>query len=207
MSTRPELDSFKCHASVEAALEPLSIVDGHLSIPTETCIFTLLSECYTKIRDIFGLNDPENVLGQPDALDSMLKVTFDTFHRSFVTEKSTHVLADLDDHEKSSLYLQAVAGMVLIFQRLEAAGPELSQRLFSRELQLFAESDQRESVLETIDTTDIINSCFAKRAVVDFISGVIEGRKKEQKTEDQSVNAAWGKNLGVPWGFTVMALN
>ncbi len=194
---------------------------GRLSIPAETSLFSLLDQSFTKITGIFNLNDPYAILKEPSALERILSSIFDTTSRAFVTEKSVRILAGLDDHDKSCLYLQAVAGMVLIFQRLRSASTLLSSGLLSRELQLFAESEQRSAVLDKIGGSSLFSSCYTKTAIVDFVLAAVEEREVAHH-DSLSLNStgadllsdsvAWVsdrpcKNMGMPWGFTIMALN
>jgi hypothetical protein len=132
------------------------------------------------------------------------------------------IVAGLDDHDKSCLYVQAVAGMALFFRRLSVAGAVLSAASFSRELQLFAESEQRRAMLDKIGSTSLFSSCYTKRSMVDFVSAAIEndgdaehndGLPVAKARENLSADSvAWGgsrpyQNMGLPWGFTIMALN
>lgn len=194
---------------------------GRLSLPAETSLFSLLDQSFTKITGIFNLHDPHAILKQPSALERILTSTFDTTAHAFVTEKSVRILAGLDDHDKSRLYLQAVAGMVLVLQRLRSARTLLSPGLFSRELQLFAESEQRAAVLDTIGSSRLSGACYTRNAIVDFVLAAVEERgvahhdnlPRDSTGEDLlSDSVAWVsdrpcKKMGLPWGFTIMALN
>ena len=130
------------------------------------------------------------------------------------------IVAGLDDHDKSCLFVQAVAGMVLIFARLSTAATVLLPSVFSRELQLFAECEQRRAALEKIGGSSLFSSCYTKSDVVDFLLATID----EGHHGSQALSTAGGadlllndsvacvsdrpcKNMGLPWGFTIMALN
>jgi hypothetical protein len=193
---------------------------GRLSIPAEACLFSLLSQSFAKIRDIFNLNDPSGVLTEPSTLDRVLNSIFDTTALPLVTEKSVRIAAGLDDHDKSCLFVQAVAGMVLIFRHLSAAGT-VSASLLSRELQLFSESEQRRAALDKIGGSSLFSSCYTKIALVDFVMAAIDEREVGHfdtlgcsAAGDHLLNdsVAWVsdrpcKNMGLPWGFTIMTLN
>ncbi|KAK4235891.1 hypothetical protein C8A03DRAFT_36243 [Achaetomium macrosporum] len=220
--SRPSSGNAQCQASIEVCMDFLSLDMGRLSIPAETCLFSLLSQCFTKIKSIFNINDPQNVLEEPSALDRILSTIFDTASVAFVTEKSVRIVAGLDDHDKSCLCVQAVAGMVLFFRRVSAAGTVLSAGLFSRELQLFAESEQRRALLDKIESSSLFSSCYTKSSMVDFVLAAVEndgdiehndGLPLAKARENLSADSvAWGgsrpyQNMGLPWGFTIMALN
>ena len=194
---------------------------GRLSIPSEACLFSLLGQCFTKMTHTFDLNDPSNILAEPATLERILNSIFDTTSAPFVTEKSVRIAAGLDDHDRSCLFVEAVAGMVLIFQRLNLAGGVISPRLLSRELQLFAESEQRRVALDKIGSSSLFSSCYTKSSIVEFLMAAIEeGNVHHHDALPLSAagehllndNVAWVsdrpcKNMGLPWGFTIMTLN
>lgn len=194
---------------------------GRLSIPAETSLFSLLSQAFSKFATIFSLADPYAILTEQSTLERFLKSIFDTTSHAFVTEKSPRIIAGLDDRDKSCLYVQAVAGMVLLFRRLRSAGRELSASLVSRELQLFSESEQRRAVLEKIAGSHLLSSCYTKNAMIDYVLEVVDDRESghydplplSKVGEDLLSNSvAWVsdrpcKNMGLPWGFTFMAIN
>ncbi|KAL2129011.1 hypothetical protein VTI74DRAFT_8365 [Chaetomium olivicolor] len=211
--------SLQCQESISAAMNFLNLKTGHPSIPAGTCLFTLLNQDYTKIKDIFNLDDYYSVLAEPSTLERMLGAIFDTASLGFVTEKSVRILAGLDDHDKSCLYVQAVAGMVLIFRRLRSAGPVVSPNLLSRELQLFTESEERRVVLDKIEHSSLLSNCYSKDSIVELVMAAIEEKErrhhetlplpdgKELLNESvQWVSDRPCKNMGMPWGFTIMAL-
>jgi hypothetical protein len=194
---------------------------GRLAVPQETTLLSLLSRCFAAFTGIYSLEDPNSVLAKPSSLERMLCSTFDTASRVFVTETSTRVLAGLDEHDKSCLFVQAVAGMAMIFQRLSAADQPLSSSIFLRELQLFAESDQRGHMLEKIEASSLLNSCYTTSVMTDFVMAAIEDRETRHYEnlplgrlgEDLlSDSVAWVsdrpcKTNGLPWGFTILAIN
>lgn len=219
--SRPSSASLKCQASIQASVEHLTFNLGRLSPPSETCLFSLLHQCFAKVRDIFNLDDPSSILAEQSSLERILNAVFDTTSLAFVTEKSVRIVAGLDDHDKTCLFVQAVAGMVLVFRRLSMAATMLQPSVFSRELQFFAESEQRRAALDKIAASSLFSSCYTKTAMVDFLVGVIDeqmgGRgdgllRTTAGADLLSDSVAWAgsrpcKNMGLPWGFTIMALN
>lgn len=111
--------------------------------------------------------------------------------------------------------------MVLIFQRLSQAGGPVSARLLSRELRLFAESEQRRVVLDTIGHSSTFSSCYTKDSLVKFVLKAIEAGDNGQyevldlkpvgerlvREDSVYINDRPCKNMGLPWGFTIMTLN
>ncbi|KAK3348659.1 hypothetical protein B0T25DRAFT_569335 [Lasiosphaeria hispida] len=215
------MPSSRCQAAIQASMSALVFDMGRPAIPDDATLFSLLNKCFAKISNIFDLNDNQGVLSTPSNMERMLGSTFDTVSRAFVTEQSQRVLAGLDDHDKSCLFAQAVAGITMIFQRLSSTGQDVSPRLFSRELQLFAESDERRDMLDKIGASSLLSSCFTKSVMIDFVTDTIEGRETSHYEDLPlgrlggdllSDSVAWVsdrpcKNNGLPWGFTIMAIN
>jgi hypothetical protein len=190
---------------------------GRPSLPAETCLFTLISQTFATVRNIFSLNDPNGVLAESSSREKMLRATFDNSSIAFVTEKSGEVFADLDEHDKTCLYVQAVAGIVSIFRRLSVAGVVLSTAVFARELRLFRESEQRQAMLVMIASSSLLRTCYTKIAIAELVMAAMEQGEaahgadapKEDLLSDATswVNDRPCKNMGLPWGFTIMALN
>jgi hypothetical protein len=127
-------------------------------------------------------------------------------------------VAGLDDHDKSCLFVQAVAGMVLIFRRLSMAATVLLPSAFSRELQSFAACEQRRAALDRIGSSSLFSSCYTKAAVVDFLVAAIDEHHDTLALRTTGADLLLNdsvacvsdrpcKNMGLPWGFTIMALN
>ncbi|KAK3320336.1 hypothetical protein B0T19DRAFT_285880 [Cercophora scortea] len=211
----------KCQESIEGSVGYLICNMGKLSVPSGTTLFSLLEQCFAKFIQTFALNDKSGILSSPSALERVLSSIFDTDRRALVTEKSLRALTALDDRDTAALFLQAVAGMGLIFRRLNAVGPDVSRSLFARELQLFSESEDRQSMLDRIATSPLLMSCYTKNDVVSFLMTTIgdgpsshhDGLSLSATGKDLvNENIAWVssrpcKNNGLPWGFTIMALN
>jgi len=194
---------------------------GRLAVPEGTTLLDLLNRSFAAFVRIYDLEDPQNVLSKPSSLERILCSTFDTASRAFITETSPRVLAGLDDHDKSCLFVQAVAGMAMVFKRLNSTHEVLSSSIFLRELQLFAESDERGHMLEKIEASSLLNSCYCSSVMTDFVVDAIEDRETRHYEdlplgrvgeEVLSDSVAWVsdrpcKTNGLPWGFTIMALN
>lgn len=153
-----------------------------------------------------------------------------------MTEQEFRIEAGLDDHDKVTLFVQAVAGMAMVFERLLHASSssaasansgtgDLTTSLLSRELQLFAESEQRRTMLDRIGATSLLSHCYTKDELVSFVMAMVEDPDRASQQGGSSLlslnavgedlssdSVAWVsgrtcKNMGLPWGFTIMALN
>ncbi|KAK5662213.1 hypothetical protein OQA88_8118 [Cercophora sp. LCS_1] len=215
------MTSPRCEAAIKASLKYLVFDMGRLSIPEDATLFDLLNRSYGRFNFIMEPEDPKEVLSKTNSLEKMLCSIFDTASRALVTETSLQGLAGVDDHDKATLFVQAVAGLAMIYQRLTTTGQPLSSNILSRELQLFSECDQRRNMLEKIEQSTLLNSCFTSGVMTDFVVATIEGRETRhfedlplgRLGEDLlSDSVAWVsdrpcKTNGLPWGFTIMALN
>jgi len=110
--------------------------------------------------------------------------------------------------------------MVLVFRRLSLGGV-ISDKSFARELQLFAESEQRRAALDKIGASHVFSTCYTKSSIVDFVMAAVD--EQDVRHHDSlplstaenyllSDSVAWVsdrpcKNMGLPWGFTIMTLN
>jgi len=208
-------------ASIEASLSPLQIQLGRLSLPSESSLHTLLAQSFSKLTEIFNIHDPSSLLTSQSTFQHIMDSILDTTSRPFVNPNSEPILAGLDDHDKAVLYLQAVAGMVLVFERLKSCDSELSAGVLARKLRLFSESKERQSVLDAIAGSHCFSESYTRSDVVAFLVNAIEARKadeyppvgdKEQELLGLGKDSSWEserpcKNMGLPWGFTIMALN
>jgi len=205
----------RCQASIEAAMDCLNFELGRIRIPAETTLFSLLERCLASFVSIYAITDSQSLLKDPSTLERILGSVFDTSARAFVTEKTFHIESGLDDHDKASLFTQAVAGMAIIFNRLSRSGGALSSGLLSRELQLFTESEQRRDVLDKISASSLLSSCYTKNEIVDFLMAAMEDRAVGRHgAYDYLLNDSVAcvsdrplKNMGLPWGFTIMSIN
>ncbi|KAL0468506.1 hypothetical protein QR685DRAFT_342803 [Neurospora intermedia] len=224
-------------ASIEAAADNLSFEQGRLLVPPETCLSTLLKQILVQFTNTYALPDSSHaLLSQPSSLDRILNSIFDTSCLAFVTEQEFRIEAGLDDHDKVTLFVQAVAGMAMVFERLLHASSssaasansgtgDLTTSLLSRELQLFAESEQRRTMLDRIGATSLLSHCYTKDELVSFVMAMVEDPDRASQQGGSSLlslnavgedlssdSVAWVsgrtcKNMGLPWGFTIMALN
>jgi len=225
-------------ASIESATDHLTIDQGRLHVPEETCLFSLLKQTlvqFVTTYDTLPSSLQSLLLSQPTSLDRIINSIFDTSSLAFVTEQEFRIEAGLDDHDKATLFVQAVAGMAMIFERLSSvvastssdSSDQKTSCLFSRALQLFAESEQRRTMLDRIGQTSLLSHCYTKDELVSFLVAIVEDRRLPGAADGSSssllpLNAvgedllsesvAWVsdrscKNMGLPWGFTIMALN
>ncbi|KAK3949723.1 hypothetical protein QBC32DRAFT_400017 [Pseudoneurospora amorphoporcata] len=200
-------------ASIEAATSHISFPQGRLLVPPGTCLSTLLKQTLTNFTTNYDTH-------LPSSLNRILNSIFDTSCLAFVTEKEFRIEAGLEDHDSVTLFVQAVAEMAVVFERLLRACSSsasssgnsdsggLMTCLFSRELQLFAESEQRRTMLERIGGTSLLSHCYTKDEVVRSSLLPLKAVGEDSLSESVAWVSDWScKNMGLPRGFTVMALN
>lgn len=194
---------------------------GRLSIPQETTLFDLLRQCFNNFVKIFAIKDEDNILLDTSNLERVLSSIFDTESRAFVTEKSLRIVDELKDHAKVCLFVQAVTGMAIVFQRLSLFEAGISQGFLSRELELFSENEDRHDVLDKVAGSHLLTSCYNNEEIVDFLGEIVQDyttvRPDElpRTTVGEAIGGdsdAWDidrpcKKMGLPWGFTIMAIN
>ncbi len=200
------------------ALGHFTLESNHPSIQSETTLKAILSRCFSQFSTIFGLEKGQKLLADPVNQRRVFDTIFDSDSRAFVTEDCLFMLEHLDDHAKATLLAQAVAGLVMVFERLRATDTELTDRIFSRELQLFSECEERHAMLTAIGSSPILESCYMKSQIADLITQAVK-----EETHDNLPLMTIGEerlNDGVSWvsyrpcrdmglfgGFTIMAIN
>lgn len=204
-----------------------------MRLPTEQPISELLNQVYGSILDTFALRDPQKVLFDEESLFRILHATFDTSTRAFVlAESSSVLLPHLDGPCPVIIFTQAIAGIILFLRRVEETvapsdrgapdGTHLSAGVFARELQLMAESDARRRTLDILDRegSALFGACFMRsqvdrliwKAIEDRDDGMVELPMAGIGEELLHKGVAWVsdrpcRNMGLPSGFTIIALN
>ena len=200
------------------------IHNNHVTILPNTTLFSITSQVFTTAIAVFALPaESQAVLATEPSLKKLLAAIFDAEHRAFVLEDSDRILAVLDEDAKACILAQAIAGIVFVLRRLVGLhGGELTTAAFERQLRLFAGSEQRRTILDRVERSHLWGNCFAKPEILNMIMDAINvdmeqdsGRSSPVlKLEDDLLDpVAWvnehhpTRNLGVPEGLTIMALN
>lgn len=152
----------------------------------------------------------------------MLTAIFDATTRSIVLETEPELQDRIDGQAKAILLAQAVAGLICTFRRLVRRG-EISQGVLSGELQLFSESEERRRMLEVVERSHLFGYCLSRGQVGELILTAVEsggegmGMLPSTTVGEDDVFVRCGgvekiggrpyQDLGLPWGFTIMAIN
>jgi hypothetical protein len=174
-----------------------------------------------KITTAFGLEvDSELDLNSRETLHRILQANFDTETQDFLEqEKTSDIFAQLSSTQKARILAQAIAETIIIFQRLAETHRTINYGLLNREAQLFAESDQRALMQESIEDSQVFEKCQTKNDIAKAIKEAMEAEESAASpqpfaSDDKvdymfSPNAAHErpKNNGLPWGFTIMSIN
>jgi hypothetical protein len=207
------------------------IHSNHVSILSDFTLHSVCSAIYHSAVAAFAIPGSQKVLAPESSLAKVLSAIFDNDHRAFVLEDSDRILAVLDGEAKGCILTQAIAGMLFILCRLAATYPqgaahgELTAQAFERELRRFARSEQRTSILEKIEKSHLWGNCFAKIELRDLIMEALKTAREETENSEDPLSpaleleddipdpVAWVneqrpiRDLGVPEGLTIMALN
>lgn len=203
---------------------------GHLSIQPNTKLLDILGGCFSNFVNIFALNDEEKTLSSPSALEDVMKSIFDNENQAFVTEDSLQVVEGMSDHEKLSLFLQSVTGMAMVFQHFSLSGANMTPSALERELEIFSDEDERHEMLEKVAASRFLKTCYDKKDLVASLMKIVEDEDEDDNSSLENHNhnmvSSWAaskqtistetdewdssrpcKNMGLPWGFTILALN
>lgn len=211
-------------------MDYLNLEGGKLSIQPDTKLLDILAGCFSNFVNIFDLKDEEKTLSSPSALEDVMKSIFDNENQAFVTEDSLHIVEGLEAKEKLSLFLQSVTGMAMVFQHLAMSGANMTPNALERELEIFSEEDERHDMLEKVAASRFLTSCSDKKDLVVSLMKIVEDEDEDDtttlETHNHNLVSSWAaskqtinietdewdssrpcKNMGLPWGFTILALN
>ncbi|KAK1974225.1 hypothetical protein LZ30DRAFT_694492 [Colletotrichum cereale] len=213
------MSSATCRKSIDGTMSHFTVSMGKASVQNNVSLWTTLSQCYDEVAKAFALDDPEGVLSTPDSISKVVHATFDHDEHGLIEQDSSAMANHLDDAAKAHMLAQAVAGTVAFFQKLASSsshrrGP-VTQAAFDREVRRFAECELRSAMIRKIEQSRLFGRCYTKSQIADLIMDVVEAKvgDAEFASEDEYQNAiGWAtelpaRNMGLPWGFSIMALN
>ncbi|KAL2873025.1 hypothetical protein SGCOL_011824 [Colletotrichum sp. CLE4] len=210
------MSSTTCRQSIDSTMSHFTLSMGKASVQNNVSLWTTLSQCYAEIAKTFNVQDAEGILSTPDSISKVVHATFDHDVHGLIEQHSSSMASYLDDATKAHMLAQAIAGMVAFFQKLAAhhQGP-VTQASFDREVRRFAECELRSAMIRTIEESRIFGRCYTTSQIADLIMGAVEGKVNDAEftSEDEYQNAiGWAtelpaRNMGLPWGFSIMALN
>ncbi|KAK0660800.1 hypothetical protein QBC41DRAFT_236419 [Cercophora samala] len=206
----------KLHQSLLTTLSPLTLTHTHLSLPQYHP--TLLTTALAALTKIYSLPFTPS-------LPHLLSAILPTSTTPILLDETGALLSGLDDQATTTLYIQAVTGLALLCENL-SKHENLTAGMVERERRLFEDSKQKMEVLERIEDGGLLGECYTVEAVVEYIVDVVERQHQEEEQEgllvlegveveevvtNEKVDWEMGSrpygNMGLPWGFTIMALN
>ncbi|KAK7432235.1 hypothetical protein QQZ08_001180 [Neonectria magnoliae] len=206
--------------AVNAAVDIFALKQGHASIPNDRCPLEVLFSTLQKISSTFNLDvDPELDLNCRKTLHRILQAVFDTDTQGFLEQETSDIFAHLDSPQKARILAQAIAAATIIFQRLAETGRTVTYGILNREAQLFAESDQRALMQDSIEESPVFEQCELKSDISEAIKEAMQAEESPSTpqpfaSDDKldfmfSPNAGHErpKNMGLPFGFTIMSIN
>ncbi|ROT42020.1 hypothetical protein SODALDRAFT_318790 [Sodiomyces alkalinus F11] len=200
--------------AIDSVLPSFSVTLGHASIQTTDSIWESAVQCFEQILEAY---EARAVLSGLENLRSILQATFDEEVRGLLDSdaQGLSLLDDsLDDATKARVLAQVVAGTVAVLERTTDSGRLVSVERFGAEVRRFAESDHRRRLVETIEGSKVFARCYAPQQIRDVMVRAVEDRHdgEDWLGEDGQSAIGWAtelpsRNMGLPWGFTILALN
>lgn len=194
-----------------------STSQGHASIQDTDSLWDSATQCFDKLVKSYGLAF-DNRTSHQDILRSILRATFDKDICGFLDNDAQTIsrLDDaLDEVTKARVMAQAVAGMSVVLERLQHDDIPITAQRFNVEVQRFAQSEHRRRLVDMIEHSRTFGRCYATVQIRDVIVKAVEDRcdtLADVLGEDGQTAIGWAselpsRNMGLPWGFTILALN
>lgn len=195
-----------------------SVTMGKASVQITVSVWETLSQTYGKLVKTYNLDDPQGVLSKPETLQGLLEATFDHDELAILTKHSQDlgILDDsLDDITRAHVLAQAIAGIVTVLEHIASSRRQVDQYLVSEEIQHFAESSHRQRIQDTIEGSRVFGRCYDRSQIANLILRAVEDKevaKWDSLADDEQAAIGWAselpsRNMGLPWGFTILALN
>ncbi|KAL8420739.1 hypothetical protein RB594_003514 [Gaeumannomyces avenae] len=227
----------RCRAAVDASMSFFTLDTGKVGTTSETSLLSIISQWLPEAVKTFGLGAGSSaVLLQPSAVEAMLNAVFDLDVRPLVVADDAHAaeaVAALEPEARARLLAQAVAGVVSILHRLALAvefqqqqqsgePAEVTPAVLGRELLHFADAPARRRVLDRLDHCGGVfgGACLMKRDIAAVILAAVscgdvhfQPPTHTPSFDDYASDGfGWSEarpasDMGVPFGFTIMALN
>lgn len=190
------------------------------SIAPTLNLWAAIQTAYTTALTTFHLQEDATLpLSSPSAGTHIINAVFDTDAKLLFTGPHATLFASLAPASKARLLAQGIAGIVLFLRALgetaEGEGGVVTSTLFARELEVFRGSEERQAVLDAVDDSHVWEVCAAKEDVSRAIMRAVESADEEVEVsgEVEGVGALFGfeigrpKNMGLPWGFSILPVN
>ncbi|KAM5358957.1 hypothetical protein ACJZ2D_014851 [Fusarium nematophilum] len=207
-------------SAVNAAIDVFAIEQGHVTVPNDLCPLSVLSTALRTVSSVFDLDVcPDLDLTCRKTLHRFLQSIFDTNTQDFLERETSEIFAHLSSKQKARILAQAIAAFTIVLQRLAQTGQTVTYGVLNREAQLFAESDQRTMMQGAIEENPVFEDCERKSDIADAILAAMDADESpatpqplvaDDKTDFTFAPSAaldHSKNMGLPWGFTIMTIN
>ena len=200
-------------------MSSFSINLGHAAIPEDTNLWSLVVAAMTVMSKFFSLIDPSGVLSSSASLEQILQTIFPPCQLAFFSpQEHTDMPSCLQESERALLLAQAICAIIVVFARLEDSGKEICQGLLSKELQLLSEDDQLRILMNNLENCHVFGKCFMKTQLEDaMMDAITAARRHDTQLPDVNLGADAqhgirmseipARNMGLPWGFTIMSIN
>ncbi|KAL6914596.1 hypothetical protein ACHAPO_007723 [Fusarium lateritium] len=218
-----EVKSFDVNAArgsaVNTAVEIFTIDQGHVNLPSNVNPVDALSSILRSISSVFELDVCADLdLNCRNILHRILQSIFDTNTQLLLEQETSEFFANLSSKQKARIVAQAIAAFTTIFQRLAQTGEKVTYGVLNREAQLFTESDQRALMQSLIEGDSVFENCAKKSDIAEAILTAMDADEDAATPQPIAADdkqdfmfspsaALEHKNMGVPWGFSIMTIN
>ncbi|SPN99216.1 uncharacterized protein DNG_02253 [Cephalotrichum gorgonifer] len=218
----------KAKATIAALSTTFTTDHHHASISPNLTLWSAIQTAYKTTQSTFSLpQDSSLPLSSPSSPALVIDAIFDTDAKLFFDSHS-QLVSSLPPTSKAALLAQAIAGLVLFFERLgsELEGEEVvTDVLFARELEAFRASEERRAALGAVEASDVWGSCCGgAEEIAGVVMGVVERAGDEFELagmleEGGAAAGGWEdgampgfevgrpRNMGLPWGFSILPVN
>lgn len=191
---------------------------GKATVQISASVWETLSQTYGRIHAAYNLDDPLAIIQKPSTLRNIIEATFDRDELPIVTKHSQArgMLDDsLDDTARARVLAQAIAGIVTVLELIVSTHKTIDADLVRAEIRRFGQSSHRQRIAETMEGSHIFGRCYDRSQIAALILGAVkdgEAAETNALADDEQAALGWAselpsRNMGVPGGFTILALN
>ena len=196
-----------------------AIDHGKVTVSPDSNLLVMLSECLTRAIVAFNITSVQDLAHDHTTQLDVFSAIFDSASMHHISKDSTPALsASISGKQKAQLLAQGISGIIAIASQL--MDREINSDVLARRTAAFQLSSRRREIIDKIEKSEIFEDCTMRIVVEDLILealGVASDfeipRTPSPSIESFGVDTNdWdyqrpAVKMGLPWGFTIMALN
>jgi len=202
----------------------LSVDLGFVSIEKDSSIRSILDQYIETATQNAKVRDADGILVDPSNRQRILDAIFLDDASSFVSGDHGELQSGLGEQERARLVVQGIAGILSLLFRLARVEPCISQQDLDAELHAFTVRGIPTLLRQEVEESRIFSDCLMKTQLADLILAAARMGASHPATTDclHKTDISWEdyqedafgstysrppRNMGQPWGFTIMAIN